>query len=99
MVQKDFLLDFDLYICERFGYRNSLHVTQTMNGFCVDVNIKPVKLYIRFWEAVFPTGASSLCVATLPKNRNRNCRNLCGSSRSMRHNMGTSISGLRITLN
>lgn len=33
MVQKDFLLDFDLYICERFGYRNSLHVTQTMNGF------------------------------------------------------------------
>ena len=35
MVQKDFLLDLDLYICERFGYRNSLHVTQTMNGFCV----------------------------------------------------------------
>lgn len=50
MVQKDFLLDFDLYICERFGYRNSLHVTPTMNGYCVDVNIKPVKLYIRFWE-------------------------------------------------
>lgn len=50
MVQKDFLLDFDLYICERFGYRNSLHVTPTMNGCCVGVNIKPVKLYIRFWE-------------------------------------------------
>lgn len=50
MVQKDFLLDFDLYICERFGYRNSLHVTPTMNGCCVDVNIKLVKLYIRFWE-------------------------------------------------
>lgn len=50
MVQKDFLLDFDLYICERFGYRNSLQVTPTMNGCCVDVNIKPVKLYIRFWE-------------------------------------------------
>ncbi|MEG2668822.1 MAG: hypothetical protein RR990_08995 [Lachnospiraceae bacterium] len=50
MEQKDFLLDFDLYICERYGYRNSLHVTPTMNGCCVDVNIKPVKLYIRFWE-------------------------------------------------
>lgn len=50
MVQKDFLLDFDLYLCERLGYRNSLHVTLTMNGFCVGVNIKPVKLYIRFWE-------------------------------------------------
>ena len=50
MVQKDFLLDFDLYLCERFGYRNSLHVTPTMNGCCVGVNIKSVKLYIRFWE-------------------------------------------------
>lgn len=50
MIQKDFLLDFDLYLCERFGYRNSLHVTPTQNGFCVDVNIKPAKLYIRFWE-------------------------------------------------
>lgn len=50
MIQKDLLLDFDLYLCERFGYRNSLHVTPTMNGFCVSVRIKPVKLYIRFWE-------------------------------------------------
>lgn len=50
MVQKDFLLDFDLYICERFGYRNSIHVTPTQNGYCVGVNIKPVKFYIRFWE-------------------------------------------------
>ena len=59
MVQKDFLLDFDLYICERFGYRKSLHVTPTMNGCRVSVNIKPVKLYIRFWKysnsvGVFP---------------------------------------------
>lgn len=50
MVQKDFLLDFDLYICERFSYRNSLHVSPTMNGCCVDVNIKPAKFYIRFWK-------------------------------------------------
>ena len=50
MIQKDLLLDLDLYLCERFGYRNSLHVTPTMNGFCLSVRIKPVKLYIRFWE-------------------------------------------------
>ena len=50
MIQTDLLLDFDLYLCERFGYRNSLHVTPTINGFCVSVRIKPVKLYIRFWE-------------------------------------------------
>lgn len=48
--EKATLLDFDLYICERFGNRNSLHVTPTQNGYCVGVNIKPVKLYIRFWE-------------------------------------------------
>lgn len=48
--QKDLIMDFNLYICERFGYRNSLHATPTQNDFCVDVNIKPVKLYIRFWE-------------------------------------------------
>lgn len=50
IVQKDLLLDFDLYLCERFGYRNSIYLTPTMNGFCVSVRIKPVKLYIRFWE-------------------------------------------------
>ena len=50
MIPNDLLLDFDLYQYERFGYKNSLHVTPTMNGFCVSVRIKPVKLYIRFWE-------------------------------------------------
>lgn len=50
MIPNDLLLDFDLYQCERFDYRNSRHVTPTMNGFCVSVRIKPVKLYIRFWE-------------------------------------------------
>lgn len=50
VVHKDLLLDLDLYLCERFGYRNGIHVTPTMNGFCVSVRIKPVKLYIRFWE-------------------------------------------------
>lgn len=105
MVQKDFLLDFDLYICERFGYRNSLHVTQTMNGFCVDVNIKPRKtlhpfLGVQQWRGRFSRLVHHPCALQLcQKTGTRNCRNLCGSSRSMRHNMGTSISGLRITLN
>lgn len=69
MVHKDFLLDFDLYICEKFGYRNSLHVTPTMNGCCVDVSIKPVKLYIRFGNIVkawrFPRLVHHPCVLQL----------------------------------
>lgn len=47
---KNFLLDFDLYLCERFGYSNSLHVAPAMNGCCIGMSIRTVKLYIRFWE-------------------------------------------------
>lgn len=49
MVQKDILLDFDLYLCERCEHKQPLCYTDK-NACCVDVNIKPVKLYIRFWE-------------------------------------------------
>lgn len=28
MVQKDLILDFNLYLCEKFGYRNSCSVMQ-----------------------------------------------------------------------
>lgn len=66
IVQKDLLLDFDLYICERFGYRNSLHVTPTMNGFCVSMKIRPVKLYIWFWEYSNGVGGiSDWCIILL----------------------------------
>ncbi|MEG1737962.1 MAG: hypothetical protein RRY39_01295 [Odoribacter sp.] len=102
MEQKDFLLDFDLYICERYGYRNSLYVIPTMNGCCVNVNIKPTKLYIRFWEyskgvGGFPDWCIILVHCNFAKKQEQEfCRNLCGSSRSMRHDTDTGISGLRI---
>ena len=38
MEQKDLILDFNLYLCEKFGYRNSCSVMQNANGFCVDDN-------------------------------------------------------------
>ena len=37
MEQKDLILDFNLYLCEKFGYRNSCSVIQNANGFCVDI--------------------------------------------------------------
>ena len=37
MVQKDLILDFNLYLCEKFGYRESCSVMQNANGFCVDI--------------------------------------------------------------
>ena len=36
MVQKDLILDFNLYLCEKFGYRESCSVMSHANGFCVD---------------------------------------------------------------
>ena len=50
MVQKDLILDFNLYLCEKFGYRNSCSVMQNANGFCVNIRERDLDCYIRFWE-------------------------------------------------
>ena len=36
MIKKDFVKDIELYICEKFGYRNSVYVNPTCNGCCID---------------------------------------------------------------
>ena len=69
MVQKDLILDFNLYLCEKFGYRNSCSVIQNANGFCVNISERDLDCYIRFWsiakeEVTSPTGLSSLCAVT-----------------------------------
>ena len=50
MIQKDLILDFNLYLCEKFGYRESCSVMQNANGFCVDIRERDLDCYIRFWE-------------------------------------------------
>ena len=50
MVQKDLTLDFNLYLCEKFGYRESCSVMPHANGFCVDIRERDLDCYIRFWE-------------------------------------------------
>ena len=40
MIDKNFVKDIELYICEKFGYRNSVYVNPE----------KDVKLYFRLWE-------------------------------------------------
>ena len=50
MITKDFVKDIELYICEKFGYRNSVYVNPTCNGCCIDIREKEVKLYFRLWE-------------------------------------------------
>ena len=58
MNYSDFIYDFNLYLCERFGYRNSCSVMHNANGICVSVHVGEMDLYIRFWE--YSCGVRSL---------------------------------------
>ena len=49
MNYSDFIYDFNLYLCERFGYRNCCSVMHNANGICVSVHVGEMDLYIRFW--------------------------------------------------
>ena len=50
MNYSDFIYDFNLYLCERFGYRNCCSVMYNANGICISVHVGEMDLYIRFWE-------------------------------------------------
>lgn len=50
MNYSNFIYDFNLYLCERFGYRNCCSVMHNANGICVSVHVGEMDLYIRFWE-------------------------------------------------
>ena len=53
MITKDFVKDIELYICEKFGYRNSVYVNPTCNGCCIDIREKDtVKVSTAFLTAV-----------------------------------------------
>ena len=39
MNYSDFIYDFNLYLCERFGYRNCCSVMHNANGICVSVHV------------------------------------------------------------
>lgn len=57
MNYSDFIYDFNLYLCERFGYRNCCSVMHNANGICVSVNVGEMDLYIRFWEYSYGVGS------------------------------------------
>ena len=69
MNYSDFIYDFNLYLCERFGYRNCCSVMHNANGICVSVHVGEMDLYIRFLGntvvvlAASPTGVLSLYAA------------------------------------
>ena len=63
---EDLILDFNLYLCEKFGYRNSCSVMQNANGFCVNISERDLDCYIRFWE--YSNGVGNItdwCISTV----------------------------------
>lgn len=80
-MRKEFITDFELYLCEKFGYKNCIHVSPTRNGFCVCVREKELYLYIRFWDysagtGNFPDNCIILVTCDFTKNKERNIRDL-----------------------
>ena len=81
MLQNDLILDFNLYLCEKFGYRNSCSVMQNANGFCVDVRERELDCYIRFWEYSngvngFPDWCIIIVRSNFKKNQAENLKDL-----------------------
>ena len=81
MVQNDLICDFNLYLCEKFGYRNSCSVMQNANGFCVDISERDLNCYIRFWEysngvGNFPDWSIIIVRSNFKKDQEENLKGL-----------------------
>ena len=81
MVQKDLILDFNLYLCEKFGYRESCSVMPHANGFCVDIRERDLDCYIRFWEyscgrGNFPDWSIIIVRSNFKKNQEESLKDL-----------------------
>ena len=79
MLQKDLICDLNLYLCEKFGYRNSCSVMQNANGFCVNISERDLDCYIRFWEysngvGNFPDWSIIIVRSNFRKNQEENLK-------------------------
>ena len=90
MVQKDLILDFNLYLCEKFGYRESCSVMSHANGFCVDIRERDLDCYIRFWE--YSCGRGNFPDWSIIIVRSNFKKTWLGSSRSTCHATVTNTS-------
>ncbi len=81
MNYSDFIYDFNLYLCERFGYRNSCSVMHNANGICVSVHVGEMDLYIRFWEyscgvGHYPDWSIIIVRSNFKRNQQENLKDL-----------------------
>ena len=80
MLHNDLICDFNLYLCEKFGYRNC-SVIQNANGFCVNIRERDLECYIRFWVysngvGNFPDWSIIIVRSNFKKNQEENLKDL-----------------------
>ena len=102
MNYSDFIYDFNLYLCERFGYRNCCSIMHNANGICVSVHVGEMDLYIRFWEyscgvGSIPDWSIIIVRSNFKRNQQENLKDLAASSRSTPRAMVTNTSAPRMT--
>ena len=81
MNYSDFIYDFNLYLCERFGYRNCCSVMHNANGICISVHVGEMDLYIRFWEyscgvGHYPDWSIIIVRSNFKRNQQENLKDL-----------------------
>mgnify|MGYP000175840903 CR=1 FL=1 len=80
MNYSDFIYDFNLYLCERFGYRNCCSVMHNANGICVSVHVGEWIIYpflgiqLRRWQ--YPRLEHHHCAQHFKRNQQENLKDL-----------------------
>ena len=103
MNYSDFIYDFNLYLCERFGYRNCCSVMHNANGICVSVHVGEMDLYIRFWEyscgvGHYPDWSIIIVRSNFKRNQQENLKDLARFSRSTLRAMVTNTSAPKMMI-
>ena len=81
MLHNDLICDFNLYLCEKFGYRNCCSEIQNAHGFSVNTRERHLDCYIRFWlysngVANFPDWSIIIVRSNFKKNQEENLKDL-----------------------
>ena len=81
MNYSDFIYDFNLYLCERFGYRNCCSVMHNANGICVSVHCRRngfihQLMGIQLWCWHIPDWSIIIVRSNFKRNQQENLKDL-----------------------
>ena len=88
----DLISDFNLYLCERFGYRNACSVMWNTNGICISIHKGSLDFYIHFWE--YSKGVGNYpdwCIISPVASSAMNCESTASNSSKTLYDSSRSI--------